>query len=264
MCPGAAPATTALILMKYTYAELAGMIDHALLHPTLTDDDLRAGCAMAARFRIASVCIKPYAVALAAEWLRGSGVATGTVIGFPHGGHATEAKRCETEIACREGATEIDMVANIGRALSEDWSFVEADIRAVCDEAHRHGALVKVIFETGYLGDSAIVGLCKASEAAGAEFVKTSTGFGFVKGADGRLAATGATEAHLRLMRASVSEQVRVKASGGVRDLDTLIAVRDLGATRCGTSATEQILEEYRRRERGESASGEVKAGGGY
>jgi deoxyribose-phosphate aldolase len=251
--------------MKYSYDEIAGMIDHALLHPTLTDDDLRAGCAMAARYRIASVCIKPYAVALAAELLRGSGVAVGTVIGFPHGSHTMEVKRYETEIACRDGATEIDMVANVGRALSSDWSFVEADIRAVCEEAHRHGALVKVIFETGYLNDTAIAGLCRSSEAAGAEFVKTSTGFGFIKGPDGHQVATGATEAHLRLMRATVSPRVQVKASGGVRDLDTLIAVRDLGVTRCGTSATEQILEEYRRREAGGEATGAgARIGCGY
>ncbi len=252
--------------MKYTYAELAGMIDHALLHPTLTDDELRAGCAMAARYRIASVCIKPNAVALAAELLRGSGVAIGTVVGFPHGGHATEVKRFETELACRDGATEIDMVANVGRALSADWAFVEDDIRAVCEAAHRHGALVKVIFETGYLPDDAVIAkLCAASEAAGAEFVKTSTGFGFVKSADGHMAATGATEAHLRLMRASVSPAVQVKASGGVRDLDTLIAVRELGATRCGTSSTAQILDEYRRRESGASTTtGEAKIGGSY
>lgn len=246
--------------MKYTYAELAGMIDHALLHPTMTEAEMRAGCEMAARYKVASVCIKPYAVRLAAEWLRGSGVAVGTVIGFPHGGSATEVKRYETEIACRDGATEIDMVANIGAAIAGDWSTVEQDIRAVVEEAHRHQALVKVIFETGYLTDEVKIGLCKATEAAGAEFVKTSTGFGFVKGPDGHLVATGATEADLRLMRSNVSSRVQVKASGGVRDLDTLIAVRDLGVSRCGTSATVQILDDYRRREAAGDTTGKAAA----
>ncbi len=251
--------------MKYTYAELAGMIDHALLHPTMTESEMRAGCEMAAQYKVASVCIKPYAVRLAAEWLRGSGVAVGTVIGFPHGGSATEVKRYETEIACRDGAKEIDMVANIGAAVSGDWKMVENDIRAVVDEAHRHGALVKVIFENGYLADEVKIGLCKASEAAGAEFVKTSTGFGFVKTPEGTFVATGATEADLRLMRANVSPHVQVKAAGGVRDLDTLIAVRDIGVTRCGTSSTVQILDEYRKRAAsGESTTGSGKIGGGY
>lgn len=251
--------------MKYSYAELAGMIDHALLHPTMTEAEMRAGCEMAARYQVASVCIKPYAVRLAAEWLRRSSVAVGTVIGFPHGGAATEVKRYETEIACRDGATEIDMVANIGAAVSRDWAAVERDIRAVVEEAHRHGALVKVIFENGYLADDVKIGLCKASEAAGAEFVKTSTGYGFIKGPDGHFAATGATEADLRLMRANVSAKVQVKAAGGVRDLDTLIAVRDLGVTRCGTSATVQILDEYRRREAaGETTGKGGMIGGGY
>jgi deoxyribose-phosphate aldolase len=250
--------------MKYTYAELAGMIDHALLHPTMSEDEMREGCRMAAAYQIASVCIKPYAVRLASDLLRGTRVAVGTVIGFPHGGSATEVKAFETSIACRDGATEIDMVANIGAALSGKWDFVEADIKAVADEAHRHGALLKVIFETGFLTDETKIGLCKAAEAAGAEFVKTSTGFGFVNGPTGMF-ATGATEADIRLMRASVSEKVQVKASGGVRDLDALIAVRELGATRCGTSATQKILDEYRRREQSSGSVTEKAAlGGGY
>lgn len=251
--------------MKYTYAELAGMIDHALLHPTMTEAEMRTGCEMAAQYKVASVCIKPYGVRLAVECLRGSGVAVGTVIGFPHGGAATEVKRYETGIACRDGATEIDMVANIGAAISGNWELVEQDIRAVVEEAHRHGALVKVIFENGYLDDAVKTGMCKASGSAGADFVKTSTGFGFVKAPDGHLVATGATEADLRLMRANVSPKVQVKAAGGVRDLDTLIAVRDLGVTRCGTSSTVQILDEYRRREAaGETTATKGAIGGGY
>src|SRR6186713_1780784 len=130
--------------MTYSYEDLAKMIDHSLLHPTMTDAELKAGCELAARYKVASVCIKPYAVKQAVEWLRGSGVKVGAVIGFPHGNSATESKRYETELACRDGAVEIDMVINIGKALGGDWEYVEADVKAVCDEAHKLGAKVKV------------------------------------------------------------------------------------------------------------------------
>src|SRR5262245_53720801 len=227
--------------MKYTYEQLAGMIDHSLLHPTLTDQELEEGCRLAANYRVASVCIKPYAVKRAVELLRGTPVLVGCVIGFPHGNSATESKRYETELACKDGATEIDMVINIGKALSGQWAYVEEDIRAVCDEAHRQKARVKVILETDYLanGGAGLTGddlkrkLCQIAERAGADWVKTSTGYGFVKGADGKYSYQGATEHDLRLMRASVSARVQVKAAGGVRDLDGLILVRDLGASRC-------------------------------
>lgn len=246
--------------MKYTYEQLARMIDHSLLHPTLTDQELEHGCRLAAQYGVASVCIKPYAVKSAVEWLKHSGVTVGCVIGFPHGNSRTEVKRYETELACRDGAQEIDMVINIGKALSGDWDYVERDVRAVCDEAHRHGAKVKVILETDYLtqggaglsGDEFKRRLCEVSERAGADWVKTSTGYGFVKQAGGNYNYTGATEHDLRLMRASCSPKVQVKAAGGVRDLDGLIQVRDLGATRCGASATVAMLEEYRRREAAE------------
>lgn len=255
--------------MKYSYEELAGMIDHALLHPTMTESELRAGCAMARQYGVASVCIKPYAVRMAVDLLVGSGVAVGTVIGFPHGSQATEVKRYETAFACRDGAREIDMVVNIGQALSGAWEDVEAEIRAICEEAHAAGALVKVIFENDFLRDDERKRrLCTISEKVGADFVKTSTGFGFLKDADGKFFTVGSTEHDLRLMRASVSDRVQVKAAGGVRDLDGLIAVRDLGATRCGTSATVQILDEYRRRAAsGEAMSSEapkIVLGGGY
>jgi deoxyribose-phosphate aldolase len=235
--------------MKYSYEEIAGMIDHSLLHPTMTDAELRAGCELAAKYRVASVCIKPYATKMAAEILRGSGVAVGAVIGFPHGNSCTEVKRYETGIACRDGASEIDMVINLGKALGGDWDYVEADVRAVCEEAHHHGAIVKVIFENDYLsGDEIKIQLCRICERAGADFVKTSSGYGFVKGADGKYGYQGATEHDLKLMRANTSAKVQVKAAGGVRDLDALIHVRDLGGTRCGATATAEILDDYRRR----------------
>jgi deoxyribose-phosphate aldolase len=258
-------------LMKYTYEDLAGMIDHSLLQPTMTDRDLREGCDVAMTYRVASVCVKPYAVREAAERLRGTGVRVGTVIGFPHGGSATEVKRYETEIACRDGATEIDMVVNVGKALAGDFDYVEGEVRAVVKEAHEHGAIVKVIFENDFLpSDEIKIRMCQASERAGAEFVKTSTGYGFVKGSDGKYSAQGATEHDLALMRAHTSAKVQVKAAGGVRDLDALVKVRDLGATRCGATATVAMLDEYRRREaaetreRAEKPSSGTLGGGGY
>lgn len=252
------------IAMNPTYEELAKMIDHSLLHPTMTDAELEAGCRLAAQYNVASVCIKPYAVKQAVDLLHGTDVKVGAVIGFPHGNSCTESKRYETELACRDGAVEIDMVINVGKALSGDWDYVEQDIRAVCYEAHKHGAKVKVIFENDYLGsggagldgDDFKRKLCEICEQAGADWVKTSSGYGFVKQADGSYNYKGATEHDLALMRASCSEAVEVKAAGGVRDLDGLIRVRELGASRCGASATAAILDEYRRRE----ATGELDA----
>ncbi|HUW82937.1 MAG TPA: deoxyribose-phosphate aldolase [Phycisphaerae bacterium] len=235
--------------MRYSYEELAGMIDHSLLHPAMTDQDIQDGCELARRYQVASVCVKPYAVRQASEILRGSGVAVGCVVGFPHGNSATEVKRYETQVACRDGAAEIDMVINIGKALGGDWDYVGQDIKAVVDEAHKNGAIVKVIFENDFLPDDETkIGLCRLCEDAGADFVKTSTGFGFVKGPDGTYSYKGATEHDLRLMRAHCSQKVQVKAAGGVRDLDALMKVRDLGATRCGASATAALLDEYKRR----------------
>ena len=253
--------------MKYTYEQLAKMIDHSLLHPTMTDRDLEDGCRLAAKYGVASVCIKPYAVKRAVELLKDSGVVVGCVIGFPHGNSCTESKRYETEVACREGAVEIDMVINIGKALSGDWDYVERDIKAVCDESHQRGAKVKVIFENDYLtsggaglsSDDFKIKLCQISERAGADWVKTSTGYGFVKGADGKYSYQGATEHDLKLMRAACSAKVEVKAACGVRDLDGLIKCRDLGVTRVGATATAAMLDEYRRREKAEKA-GQVAA----
>ena len=253
---------------EITYEDLAGMIDHSLLHPTMTDAELEAGCRLAARYRVASVCIKPYAVAQAARLLRGTGVKVGAVVGVPHGSSPTEVKRFETEVACRDGAVEIDMVINVGKALGGDWDFVAADIGAVCAEAHRHGAKVKVILENDYLGsggagldsDGLKRRLCEIAERAGADWVKTSTGYGFVKGADGKYSYAGATAHDLALMRAACSPRVGVKAAGGVRDLDGLLRVRELGGSRCGATATAAMLDEFRRRE---AAGGAVRPTGG-
>jgi deoxyribose-phosphate aldolase len=210
---------------------------------------------------VASVCIKPYFVERAVQLLKGTPVKVGAVIGFPHGNSTSESKRYETELACKDGAVEIDMVINIGKALSGAWDYVEHDIKVVCDEAHKHGARVKVIFENDYLtkGGAGLTSedfkrkLGQLSERAGADWIKTSTGYGFVKGADGKYSYQGATEADLQLMRASVSDRVQVKAAGGVRDLDGLIRVRELGATRCGASATATILDDYRARSKSAS-----------
>ena len=235
--------------MKYTYAELAGMLDHSLLHPTMTDRELEEGCKLAAEYGAASVCIKPYAVKMARRLLKGSGVAVGAVVGFPHGGSTTAVKRYETELACKDGATEIDMVINIGKALSGDWAYVKQDIAAVVREAHKRGAIVKVIFENDFLpSDELKRKLCKVCEAVKADFVKTSTGYGFVKGADGKYSYQGATEADLKLMRATCSARVQVKAAGGVRGLDALIHCRDLGVARVGATATQAMMDDYRRR----------------
>ncbi len=223
---------------------VVALIDHAVLSPTQTDADLRQACTMCIEVGTASVCVKPSMVALASELLAGSNVVPSTVIGFPHGGTTTGTKRRETEIACQDGAREVDMVVNIGRVLQEDWAYVSADIRAVVEAATAVGASTKVIFETGLLPqDSLKIKLCEICEGAGAAFVKTSTGFGFVKAADGSLQATGATEHDIRLMREYTSDKVQVKASGGIRNYADACRFVALGATRLGTSGTLAISQ---------------------
>lgn len=221
---------------------IVSMIDHAVLHPTQTDDDLRAACKMCAELGVASVCVKPSMVPLASELLLGSNTVPSTVIGFPHGGTTTETKVRETEVACAAGAKEVDMVVNVGRVLAEDWDYVLQDIKAVVDAASAGGAITKVIFETGLLpSDDLKIRLCEICEQAGAAFVKTSTGFGFVKGNDGNLKSTGATEHDIKLMREHCSDKVQVKASGGIRSFADAQRLVALGATRLGTSGTEAI-----------------------
>lgn len=248
--------------------ELAKMIDHSLLHPTLTDDELREGCELARKYDVASVCIKPYAVPLAVDLLAGTDVLVGTVIGFPHGNSATNIKVAETEQACRDGAVEIDMVVNIGKVLGTDWAYVTEEIRAVHAVCTSHGAILKVIFENDFLPeDSNKIRLCEICTEVGVEFVKTSTGYGFVKGSDGKYSYEGATEHDLKLMLAHVGPGVKVKAAGGVRTLDGLLKVKELGVARLGASATAAILEDAYRRFGGvdkEASTGEIKESKGY
>lgn len=230
---------------------IVALIDHAVLQPTQTDANLREACRLCVEVGVASVCVKPSMVPLAAELLAGSKVVPSTVIGFPHGCTTTGTKVCETEIAVVQGAREVDMVVNIGRALAGDWQFVGDDIRAVVDVAKANGAITKVIFECGLLpNDDVKRRLCELSEAAGAAFVKTSTGFGMAKG-EGGMVATGATEHDIRLMRAACSPVVQVKASGGIRSFADAQKFVALGATRLGTSATAAIAAG----ERGEAAN---------
>jgi deoxyribose-phosphate aldolase len=222
---------------------LAKLIDLALLHPTMTDAEMRAGCEKAKKLGVASVCIKPYAVKLAAEVLRGSNVAVGTVIGFPHGSNAPEIKAAEAKLACEQGATELDMVVNVGKVIGEDWEYVERDIKAVIDVARQHKALVKVIFENDFLPrDELKIKLCEVCARAGADFVKTSTGFGFVKQPSGDYNYRGATEQDVALMRKHSPPNVGVKAAGGVRTQAEALRMQELGCTRLGTSAPEPII----------------------
>ena len=238
-----------------TYAQLAKVIDHSLLKPELTEQDVMDGCKLAAKYNTATVCVKPCHVRIAAKILKGSDVKVSTVVGFPHGSNLTAVKVAEANAAIDDGAVELDMVLNIGQLRSGKDDYVQADIQAVCEAAHARGAKVKVIVENAYLTDEQKIQACKLSEAAGADWVKTSTGF----------APSGATLEDLRLMRATVSEEVQVKAAGGVRTLDALLAVIDVGVTRCGATATAAILDEFEKRPRQDSQStGEPNLGRGY
>jgi len=224
--------------MDYTYLDIAKMIDHSLLNPALTDEELEAGCALARRYDVASVCIKPYYLRRCAELLAGSTVAPSTVIGFPHGGHKTAIKVEEARQALADGGRELDMVVNIGKVLSGDWDYVREDIRAVTEATHAGGAIIKVIFENCYLEDAHKIRLCEICGELGADFVKTSTGYG----------TGGATIADLKLMRKHSPPHVKVKAAGGVRTLDALLEVRAAGASRCGATRTATMLDERRLR----------------
>ena len=224
--------------MDYTYADIAGMIDHSLLAPTLTAEELEAGCRLALDYEVASVCILPYALRRCAELLTGSLVQPTTTVGFPHGGHATRVKAAEAERALADGATELDMVVNVSKVLSADWDYVRDDIEAVLGPTHGKRMKLKVIFENCYLQEAHKLRLCEICGELGVDWVKTSTGYG----------PGGATDEDIVLMRQNSPPYVQVKAAGGVRDLDRLLRVRELGCTRCGASRTKEILDELKRR----------------
>ena len=226
--------------MPVTAKDIAKMLDHSTLQPFLTEEDIIKGCKTALKYGTASVCARPADMPLVAKLLKGSDVKVCTVIGFPHGAHKTETKVFEARQALADGCTELDMVIHIGKLLSGDDDYVLNDIAQVIKEAHGAGAIVKVILETCYLNEEQKIRACRLSKEAGADFVKTSTGYG----------TKGCTIEDLRLMRKSVPDTMRVKGSGGIRDLDTVLAARAVGASRCGVSATEAIMEEAIRREK--------------
>jgi len=222
----------------YSYEAIAGMIDHSLLHPALTVEELEAGCQLALRYQVASVCILPYYAARCADVLAGSPVHTSTTIGFPHGGHRVTVKLVEAEHALNDGATELDTVINISKARSADWGYVREEIRLLTELVHSRDAKIKVIFENAYHDDATKIRLCEICGEIGVDWVKTSTGY----------AGGGATMEDLKLMRKHSPPQVQVKAAGGIRDLDTLLDVRAIGVARVGATRTAQMLDECRRR----------------
>lgn len=224
--------------MAITPHDIAKMLDHSTLQPFLTEADIRKGCELALKYDCASVCARPCDVPILAEMLAGSDVKVCTVIGFPHGSQETAIKVAEAKLALDEGCTELDMVINIGKMLAGDHAYVKNEIQLLAEAAHERGAILKVILENCYLTDKQKIVCCKLAEEAGADFVKTSTGYG----------SSGCTINDLKLMRASVSEHVRVKGSGGIRDLDTVLSARAVGASRCGVSATTKIMEEAEKR----------------
>ena len=240
--------------VKVSLPILAKMIDHSLLHPTMTDQDVQDGLKLSLKHKVATACIKPYLIPLARSHLHGSDIGICPVIGFPHGNSTTAVKVFEAEEACKAigpeniRRAEIDMVTNVGKALGGDWDYVRREIRAVNDVVTRYGAIVKVIFENDYLSEKEIVELCHICTDVGVAFVKTSTGYGFVKQSDGNYNYRGATHKDLRLMMRESGPGVRIKAVGGVRTLDDLIAVMALGVNRVGATAMAAMLEEARRR----------------
>ena len=226
-------------MYKISACDIANMIDHSLLNPSMTEQDIINGCEIAKKYNVASVCVKPCFVETSYNILKGTDVKISTVIGFPHGSNLTEVKVFEAELALAQNCEELDMVLNIGKLIGGDFEFVERDIKAVIEIAHKAGAIVKVILENAYLSDELIVKACQISEKAGADFVKTSTGY----------APSGATIPDLRLMKASVSDKVKIKAAGGVRTLDSALNVRAVGCSRFGATATATIMEEALKRE---------------
>jgi len=226
------------MLPDYTYEQIAKMIDSALLNPAMSDSEMEEGCRLAFQYDIAAVCVKPYFLKRCVEILKGSAVRPTTVIGFPHGSQTTATKIAESREALRDGACEIDVVVNIGKVLSGDWNFVREDIAAVVRVAHENSGFAKLIFENCYLTKEHKIALCRICTEAYVDFAKTSTGFG----------TSGAFTEDIRLMRMHLPEEIRLKASGGIRTLDSLLEFRKLGVARIGTSATPAILDECMRR----------------
>lgn len=222
--------------MDFTYLDVAKMIDHSLLNPVLKAEELDAGIELALRYDTASVCIMPFALRACAQRLRGSNVRASTTVGFPHGVHTMASKVAEAKQALADGGEELDIVINISKVLSGDWDYVREELKAVIGETHAAGQKVKVIFENCYLNDSQKIRLCEICSELDADWVKTSTGYG----------TGGATMDDLILMRKHSAPHVQVKAAGGIRDLDTLLRVREIGVTRCGATRTAAMLDEAR------------------
>ncbi len=224
--------------MNYSYDDLAKMIDHSLLNPTLNQEDLETGIQVALAYNVGSVCIMPYYLKRCAELLKGSTVKASTTIGFPHGGHTTAIKVAEAKQALEDGGEELDMVCNISKVLSGDWDYVKADIAAVTKVVHDAGQKIKVIFENCYLNDEQKIKLCEICTELNCDWVKTSTGYG----------TGGATHEDLKLMRKHAGDHIQVKAAGGVRDVDAMITVKKIGCTRIGASRTIEMMDDLRKR----------------
>jgi len=225
-------------MTAYTYEDIAKMIDHSLLNPTLTTQELEAGCALAVRYDVASVCIMPFYLARCAELLSGTTVRASTTIGFPHGVNSVAIKLAEAEQALEDGGQELDAVINISKARSGEWQYIRDELLALTETIHAGGAKIKVIFENAYLDDASKIRLCEICGVLGVDWVKTSTGY----------APSGATFPDLELMRKHSPPSVQVKAAGGIRDLETLLKVREIGVSRVGATRTESMLEECRKR----------------
>lgn len=231
-----------------TLTQIAKMIDHSLLHPTMTDEDILSGLQIAKENNVATACVKPYHTTLAKQELAGTDVQVCPVIGFPHGNSTTEIKVAEAIAAAKAGGAEIDMVVNIGKVLGGDWGYVTHEIDAINQAVKAHGAILKVIFENDYLRAEHIIRLCEICTRLKVAFVKTSTGYGFVKRSDGSYNYLGATVKDLKLMRENSGPEIQIKAAGGVRTLDDLLHVMSIGVTRIGATATVSILDEARKR----------------
>lgn len=227
-----------------TLNELAKMIDHSLLHPTMTDAEVQAGCVLSRDYNVATACVKPYSIRQALDIFAGTDVMACAVIGFPHGNSTTGIKVIEAESAALAGAKEIDMVVNNGKVKGGDWAYVHREIDLINQAVIAAGSILKVIFENDFLTNEEIIRLCEICNEVDVAFVKTSSGYGFVKGDDGKYSYQGATMEHLKLMRKHTADHIQIKAAGGVRTLDDLLAVREIGVTRIGATATKAMLDE--------------------